>query len=428
MATNRKIAPLTSLILLCIWILSPIVVMILNASHTDSDEVYKIWISLLFISGGLSYIPGLFYISKRLEKANLSLKENLLSLLPLFIFVLFFIWNIISTLFCDFPLLAIFGKVPLSDCLAQYFAFGGMILSGITIASNKKYTFILANIFITIATILGIISLINNDFTTLLCVNEKTNTFEYQSVFFNTNHYGYYLVISIMICAYLITYVEKIAIKIPYVIAFIVLCFILTANNTMGAYLAIFITLIFAIIWSFINKEDKKYPIIIFVLFLASTLIAGLFYNNNVISNFASMFTDISTLANANSTEESVGAIGSGRWELWKAAKVFIDVHPIIGWGPMNVGLSAHNMFLEIMIYCGIPGLIIYLSAFIVGAIRLIKSRKTINPFVKACSFAVVAYLISGFFGLTVFYTAPYFYIVLGICMSGCLGKLVDEK
>ena len=409
-----KKTSLISLVLSLVFILFPLVEMTLNLFGMPAESSYRIWLMALYIPAAI----GFLICPKYLEKSDCYK-------LPVYIMIGFGIWCIICALLSKTPTVAFFGFVPLSDCISVYASYFSFVLLGLTIASEKKHILLLANIFLATVSILSIISLIDNGFSQKVFTNEATNTFQYQAVYFNTNQFGYHLTIATIINAYLLSYSEQKKHKLIYLITFIILTNMIILNNTMGSYLAILLAFFFALIWSFINKEDKKRPAIILALFLGLSLIS-LLYTSNTVDSFRSMFADASTLINST-TEEEIAAIGSNRGALWTTALSIIKFSPIVGFGPQSINFSAHNMFLQIAMYVGIVGLIIYLAIFIFGAIRLFILRHELTPTTKACAFAVIGYLISGFFGVTAFYTAPYFYLVLGICLAGCSKKETAE-
>lgn len=141
------------------------------------------------------------------------------------------------------------------------------------------------------------------------------------------------------------------------------------------------------------------------------------------------MFADANTmLDNIDADDVEADSVGSGRGALWRLYWDVMKKYPILGVGSENIGASAHNMFLQIGAYNGFVGLALYLSVFVIGAIRLIQKRKELTNAQKTTAFIVVGYLISGFFGVTMFYTAPYFYIAVGICFSAALKDLTYEE
>lgn len=411
-----KKTKIASLVCALIFVLSPIAMAIMNLVGVKFTDSYRIWLMLLLIPAAFGVLLSVYYLSNRK-----------IYRLPFMLIMAFGIWSVFCALFSETKIMAFFGFVPMSDSVSVYLAYFAMILIGLIIGEDKRNALILAKVFLGVSTIMAFFAILDNDLSYELFVNGTTNCFQYQGIFYNTNHYGYYLVISLIINIYLLQYSDNKIEKCIYLLSFALTTNVLILNNTMGAYIAVLLVLIFAVIWAFIDKEDKKSPVLALGLFIFLSLISTI-YTDNVISNFSSMFGDVSTLIEEDSTIEQISGVGSGRGTAWKLALFIIKLSPIIGFGPQGVGFSAHNMFLQIAMCTGIPGLILFLSIIVAGAVRLIKIRKNISPVTRACAFAVVGYLISGFFGLTVFYTAPYFYLVLGVCLAGCQSKTEIEE
>lgn len=399
----------------CLFIFFPIVEMFLNLSGMKGADSYRIWLMLLYIPAAVGILLGYLHTRKvEIYKP------------PIIFMFAFGIWCLICTTRSETMALSLFGFVPASDSISVYLSYFGMIMLGLILGEEKKYALIVGKAFIVVTFILSVLSLIDSRTLDPLFINESTNCFHYQAVYFNTNQFGYHLSIALIINIYLFEYAEKIIEKVLYLVCFIVLSNMLILNNTMGAYIAILLVLFFAVIWSFINKEDKKMPAFALLFFIVISAISCI-YTSNVLTSFSALFSDIGTLTDANASQVALGAVGSSRGELWQLAVIFIKISPIIGFGAQGVAFSAHNMFLQIAMYTGIPGLILYLAIIVSGAIKLVQIRKIITPVTKACAFAVVSYLISGFFGVTAFYTAPYFYLILGICLAGCNKKEIAK-
>ena len=147
-------------------------------------------------------------------------------------------------------------------------------------------------------------------------------------------------------------------------------------------------------------------------------------------NNFFILFKDTTKIV---SNDETAGQAGSSRWKLWVTALDFIKNRPIFGYGPDSLGKPyeelnikidrPHNEYLQFAASLGIPALIFYLSALFLVFKRAFKNRKNIstNTIIALCS--VLAYLVSAFFGNTMFYTSPYFFILLAISFN-----IVDKE
>ncbi len=76
-----------------------------------------------------------------------------------------------------------------------------------------------------------------------------------------------------------------------------------------------------------------------------------------------------------------------------------------------------HNLLIQLANTSGIPGLILYVTAVGIILIRAIKTMNENNSLHIVLLFTLVAYLISAMFGNSMYYTSPYFFILLGFLM-----------
>lgn len=264
------------------------------------------------------------------------------------------------------------------------------------------------------------------------------------SIFYNINHYGYYLVLAI-ICAMGLFIYEKSRIKsAAWLIAALFNIWVLIDNNTFGCYIAVFAGLI-AFTYFFIAREKKKFniktiiPIISFVLL---SVCLSPFYN--IGKNFFSLNEDISKFADE---DQDTSTAGSGRWTLWVQTVEHIKNKPVFGYGPEgligkftakvkdNSGAEQiqvsfqdrpHNEYLQHAAFMGLPALIFYLAALVMLFLNRIKNIKNIPAVVLIAGCAVTGYAVSAFFGNTMYYTAPFFFILLGMTANASLAVNPD--
>jgi O-antigen ligase len=102
--------------------------------------------------------------------------------------------------------------------------------------------------------------------------------------------------------------------------------------------------------------------------------------------------------------------------------------HPIVGGGMESlneyyhsqdnfINDRPHNIFLQISSFIGIPGAIVYLILILVLAFNNLKNIKdnTMNIMIY---FTAMTYFISSVFGNSMYYTSPYFMILLGLLIG----------
>ena len=134
-------------------------------------------------------------------------------------------------------------------------------------------------------------------------------------------------------------------------------------------------------------------------------------------------------------------SFGSGRIHIWKNVLEKIPDNLWFGTGPDTMSHAqleaftrydsdkgvelvaeidtAHNEYLNILFHQGIFALLAYLSALIISAVKWIK-RGNASPAAAACGAATLCYCIQAFFGISMFLTAPFFWMTLGL-LDGAL-------
>lgn len=80
---------------------------------------------------------------------------------------------------------------------------------------------------------------------------------------------------------------------------------------------------------------------------------------------------------------------------------------------------TAHNEYLNVLYHQGILALTVYLAALIIAAVRWIRYSEK-NSACAILGTAVLGYCIQAFFGISMFITAPYFWISFGLLVSSC--------
>ncbi len=246
-------------------------------------------------------------------------------------------------------------------------------------------------------------------------------------VFLQINHYGYHLVIAGMLAAAMYFGAEKLSRKILYLLSFSLTVAVLILNNTFGAYLASFAGLCFMI--GFAALRSKKFEaksLVPLALFIAITLIMSVWLDT-VITNIATFFGDVQKVSSdlsGRAPEGSADGAGTSRWRLWTSTAKMISERPILGWGVEGIGerLTAeaysdrpHNELLEYSAFFGMPAAVCYLGGVVAVFWRAFRRRRELSPCAFAALTAAVGYFVSSMFGNTMYYTAPMFFVMLGL-------------
>ncbi len=377
------------------------------------------WFTLLQQIGYVGLIIGLIIFVKSIvlhkESFLAYIREHIFPIL-LFMFVL---WSIFSCLFSDNISLSFNGSDFRKEGLHTYFIYSGIFSLGYAL-KNKKYLMSLFKVFVTVSIILSILMVLNNDYLNRLFTLQTDS-----AIFYNSNHFAYYLCIAIMINCFLISNTDKLIYKILWLCTFSFLVFTLIKNNSFGPYLSVFITLlVFLTISLLFNRKAFITSLIVFVLFSSISFACNL-KRNFIPQETNKISQGISDIVENN---EQAPTAGSGRWRLWVHGIKYAFEKPLFGYGQDNLEQRylkdnididrPHNEFVQHAASLGIPAVLLYISALITMFIPFLMKIKIQNTYSVSLYAAVFAYLVSSFFGNTMYYTTPFFVMLLAMAYS----------
>lgn len=427
-------------LLLTIWVLSPLAVMFYNFTIKDMDKsclIFKqypesiYWYEILQTIGFLGCILSIIVFAKSILEAKtkkLSVKQYIKN--NLFIMFLFFMlfWSILSCVASDNIDISLNGTLYRNDGLITYFAYCGIFCCGYVIRNKRVVQYILELLTIS-AGVLSVLMLINSK-----TLNNIFGLTADSSIFNQFNHFAYYLCMSIMCELILFITEKKSTLKLSLRISiFAVIVAALVKNGSLGPYIAVVAGLVSSVI--LIIKLDKKILKRILVaigVFIGVTLIMNV-SNSHTFSDIKTLERDVYKIASKSS---DAGNAGTGRWVLWTNGVRFITEKPIFGYGPDNLGDQyakvkigtdrPHNEIIQFAASLGIPAALFYIIAIATHFMVFIKQRKQVSRLQIAILCTLIAYLTSSMFGNTMYYTSPFFFMLLG--MSSGMQKLVEEK
>ena len=421
-----------ALYLLIIWSVIPIFLMILSMFFDkssafsfmfNSGRLTIIWYMLMQQIGYLGLIMTVIVILSSLRdksKNKISTKAYILDHKVELFLLLFLFWSLISTLLSSDQALSFLGTNYRKDGWLSYLSYSGFFGLGYLLFKQKNVILVL-RILGSVASILGVLLIINSE-----SINEIFTFYYKSTVFYNPNHMGYYLVISILSLAYLSIKKPKIDIdKVICYILFSILVVSLIENGSFGPYIAVSFGLLFLMIMTFLLSKNKL---------IHSISITVLFIGISVIMNFESsfLFNETSHLSEGIDdiieNNEDADRAGSGRWGLWTNGIKFMLDKPVTGYGIENledayldVGITQdrpHNEFIQVAATTGIVGFIIYSCAIGFHFLDFLNLRKNITYEQIGIFMIAFGYLVSSFFGNSMFYTTPFFMMILGISKS----------
>lgn len=242
------------------------------------------------------------------------------------------------------------------------------------------------------------------------------------SVFHNSNHYGYFLAMSIILSVMSFIFYSGI-IRYIFLYDFIVSSWCLIINNTLGAWLACSVVFIVSLVLFVIfNKSKVKILLSMIFLYGIITIVFSFIYHT-IIFDLVSLGGDVVSIVDNPYDSNSCG---SGRWGLWINNLKYAIRKPFSGYGveglcsKYGVG-TPHNEIIQYLSFYGIPSFIYYIGAILIIYIQFIKYR-LFDSYAYILISVSLVYFISSLFGVTFYYTTPFMFIFLGMSY-GCIIK-----
>ena len=345
----------------------------------------------------------------------------------LYLLLALLIWTVVSTLLSDNFSKAFWGERYRFTGLGSYFIFAGVFVCAMMI-NNDGLSRRLIRIFCSVLAYLSILVIIQVHADTFLNVSL---TPDLASVFGQHNHFAYLLCMGIIGFAalFLLDDTTGKLMKTAYLAGEAVLVYTIILNTTFGSYLAALLSLPVLYIFYFRSGREFKFSVLLPVAtFLIISIIGyvGLIPAEEPLAERVSLFA--SEVQDVSTGSDNAIHVGKGRGVLWQQTVQRALERPLFGYGPDgfygenaiishdgHTHDSPHNEFLQLAGYTGIPSLIFYLAALILLAIHHWNRLKELDSMVIVASAMVVTYLFSSFFGNPIFYTAPYFWMFLGL-------------
>lgn len=357
----------------------------------------------------------------KIKKENLSLKKILRRNPLIIVFALAALWMIISQIYNGIGY-ALGGLMILTigetfDTELAYFIFILFAATQVTKESHKR-NLIRIHIATSILVIITGFILWNYKF-------EVGDTYYIEdvgfcSIFWNINHYGYYLAVTVSLTAASFVNEKKVSWKIFSGLAFLANCIALSLADSIGSWIGAFLGVIFVIVAQAVVKKKVNWQSIVLIpAFLVCLYIPGHFAGT-FDESWASLGNDIEKVVN----EGSEAKAGNGRWANWKGCMTAIGENPVFGLGFECIyrnGLKGvdntrpHNEFIQYALFFGIPMALLYIVGCFGVFVRALKRKKKLSEAALIGLSSAFGYLVSSFFGLTVFSTAYFLFVFLGM-------------
>ena len=286
------------------------------------------------------------------------------------------------------------GCANLKDGYFSFLFYATIVVDVILLGQNsekmKKWILRIMMLSMVLMAFLTFLNFNNSDFMNGIMPYKR-------AIFHNSNHYGYYLSIGVILCATMFIKEKNLYFKIIGLLGFIVTTYMAILNNTFGAYLGILVAIVGMLIYSIVgvfssrnsledNKDtsNKANPVAQLLKIITIVLIFGSFSfsitepNKEkpiVIVNFETTYKDIGIwLDAAKSNEENyvevnnndkidseknnktdnndeketisksaIANTGSGSGQVWVGVFELVKQTPFFGWGLENLLNEFYN-------------------------------------------------------------------------------------
>ena len=242
------------------------------------------------------------------------------------------------------------------------------------------------------------------------------------AIFTNPNYYGYFLSVVVGLCAGLFAAEERPRWCVFYAFALALNAVALGFNGTRGAWIGASFACLFLVIACRVRDgRFQRRSLIALGIFLVALSVTT-YYGNA--SRAIRLVEDVQTVMRDPSFE-SAAHVGGGRWRIWIRCLEILRDNALFGIGFEGLYVWAldeyatntrpHNEFLQYALFYGIPAGILYIAGCTSVYLRAVRRRARLDGLTLAALAGAFGYLIGSFFGVTVYNTAPFLFIMLGL-------------
>lgn len=326
-----------SFYLLLAWVTMPIFILIGQTLRLEQviGNLFLMYITILGITT-LVFVSIYFYKLYQVNGVSY-FKQNLIKHPWTLAFFAMLVWSLLASLLADDLMLAFYGTFYRNDGFLTYCIYAAIyccaqINNSENLREKVLQYFILSSLPLCLVTILQYFNYSTEAFG-IYYRERLLSNMRYAAIFYNTNHYGYYLTMIIAVSAGLYFKSKRTLEHIFYIFIFTLNTWCLIINNTFGCYLSIVFICIAGPL--FLKKAVGKLSKTKYLIPLMLLILLTISSSQIVANNFLILSSDVKNIAAENSAAMNAG---SKRWELWTNGVDMLKNRPIFGYGPENLG------------------------------------------------------------------------------------------
>lgn len=410
---------------------------LMSSTFPYSDHWYRLMSTVIILSFlFIGYAALKLYYS--LQARRCTLAGWLRGHKAVLFFGLLFGWAVVSFALSSHRFRSFFGTGYRHDGLLTYLFYIGLFCMAIQL--DQRQMRIVLEVFTATGAFLGLLCVIGSDAYTVFYGYGSGFT---QSVFLQRTHYGYYL--SVCLPAGLLLLLTDdptplnrragAALRLLRFAEFWLLVNSLVFNATRAAVVAAAVFLLVMNIRVLLFHRSQLISLLCAdALILATVLFLNtgnnLFLRTATSTGYAQqLHTAIrdsrGSTTGAGEVAAAADRLTSSRYSMWRCGIRYALQKPLFGWGPDNLGElyyadgltytdRPHNEFIQIAAMLGLPALGFYLCGLYHWLRGILQQSSRLDLLDFGLAMVAVSYLINSVFSNSMFYTTPYFFMLLG--------------
>ena len=388
------------------------------------NPIWESWDSFILYFGVA--VSLLYWLKAYLRNAAPKLTKHP----ALILFLAFALWMALATCVNGLDKAALLGNEHRMEGVLTYFAYLVYFLIA-ALWKNDRLKRAWLWVFAGSAAVLEL-CLIADDFL----LSGRLHIRECGAVFYNSNHFGYYILMSALVCAVGGVTAEKSWTRILWLVLSAIAVEALLLNDTQGAQIGFLFGLLLMALVCALTKHcplrRAVWPFLVTaaVVALNKVLPAVASGGQKLDKNVQATIQQVQAVASG--IENAPNSLGSGRLGLWRWTITRIRERPWVGYGSdaladaMTEALRNSRCHCEYMHYAlsyGIPAAVLYVCGVFAVYLRGLRLRRTLTAeqIIGLC--AAFGYMVSAAVGNTMWYTAPFAFILLGMGYGKTLDK-----
>jgi len=420
-----------------VWLLTPALMAVLAVRHPTLDYVFfthpKLIHRYVFPASVLLAALACVLTAGRMRQAGARLGTALRHRPIHVLFLLLSVWMVASTTANGWSGSALFGEYVREETVFSQLCYFLVLFPTASLLRSERGKRWLLRLHLLVSCVLVAAAFVLWDIQTASTLFYDWHH-PFAAIYTNVNYYSYYLSLSVPLAAALFAAEEKPAWQAFAAAALAANAAALGVNRTMGGWVACFFAAVFLIVtYRIVDRKVNRRTLIAAAILLICFLIPAIL-TGNLQKNAAELLRDLGLIARQ---AEEAGHAGSGRWGIWKRTVALIVQHPLFGIGFEGIYVRdlseylrqtrPHNEYLQYALFYGIPAGLLYLSGCFGVFLRALKHRARLDRTSLACLTAAFGYLVSAFFGNTIFCTAPLLFLFLGMGCGGTHNGDTDQ-